>query len=140
MRAAAAAAVLLAACLAAPAAASPEALALLRRAGVLSPHRTVDSAREVCTLSVDGRPYRVIDLVEHVRGAQSDRGVRRAILIGPARTKVNELPYFPPAAPVSCDGNVLTFSAPVEVDNTEPEGRSVAFEHGGADARVIDAP
>jgi hypothetical protein len=116
----------------------PDALAWLRHARVLSPHRDVVQARLVCSLIIEGRRYPVVDLVEHVRSSGPPRGVLRAIVLTPAHGLANELPYWPPASPLSCDANVLTFSDPVEVANTLPEGRRVAFDNQGADMRVLD--
>jgi hypothetical protein len=112
-------------------------LSALRASHVLSHSRKVLEAERVCDLSIDGQLYPVIKLVEKVAAAQSSRAYRRALLMKPSLEKAFELPYDPPAEPISCDGNVLSFSHAVEIGNTLPAGRRVAFANGGTSAKVL---
>jgi hypothetical protein len=113
---------------------------VLTQTGILNPARVAQSVRHVCDLKVGTEILPVVDIVEMIPG--SDAGTptkawRRAVVVAPDFKPRLEIPYWLPAAPIGCKGPILVFSAPVEIDHTQPAGRRVRLSENGRHARVI---
>ena len=113
---------------------------VLTRTGILDPARIVQSVNHVCNLNVGAEILPVVDVVEMIPGSGAGtptRAWRRAVVVAPDFRPRLEIPYWLPAGPIGCKGPILVFSAPVEIDHTQPAGRRVRLSDNGRHAEII---
>ena len=115
-------------------------ISALTQSGILDPARVVQSARRICHMKIGTEVLSVFNIIETIPGSGADtptKAWRRAVVVAPDFTPRLEIPYWLPAGPIGCKGSILVFSAPVEIDNTQPAGRRVRLSANGRQARVI---
>ncbi|MEI7714367.1 MAG: hypothetical protein WCI94_23270 [Rhodospirillales bacterium] len=115
-------------------------ISALTQSGILDPARIAQSVRRICNLKIGTEVLSVFDIVETIPGSGADtptKAWRRAVAVAPDFKQRLEIPYWLPAHPIGCKGSILVFSAPVEIDNTQPAGRRVRLSANGRHARVI---
>lgn len=104
--------------------------AALVRQGVVSRERRLVSLKPVCTLSVGGKDWLVIDLAEHVPGARVPRGRNSIVVLDRAFKVIRNLDYFD-EYPMACVGSRLFVHGDFGVDNTAPYGNVLDFQPDG---------
>ena len=109
----------------------------LQRDDVLE-ERHLDSVREVCRLTFDGRSYPVIATVERVTGIPEPRLYRHLVVLRPNLSKAYALTYDFGVQPTTCDGNRVRFTGGVVLADGE-QGSIVQFAQGAADAWIVKA-
>ena len=83
-----------------------------------------------CDLHIDGKSFRVLDMRELVKGAQSPRGVNQIILLNPAHQLVNRIEYGS-ARPLFCKDDRLYLYDDLIPDGQSESGNVLKFSDQG---------
>jgi hypothetical protein len=102
----------------------------LVRQEVVSPDTKLITASYVCTLRVGKADWRVINVVEHVPGAQVPRGHNQIVLMRRDLSVVRRFDYAD-QYPMACHGASLYLHGDYGFDNSPPYGNMVTFDTSG---------
>jgi hypothetical protein len=102
----------------------------LKAQGVISSETKLILASPVCTLTVGRRLLRVINVVEHVPGAQVPRARNQIVLLDPRLKLVRRLDYAD-QRPLACRGPRLFVWGDYGVNNAAPYGNVLEFRANG---------
>jgi len=92
----------------------------------------------VCNLNYNKKVYPVIEVKEHVRGAQVPRGILTVFILDSSLKYVNKIDYDISASPLYCKSNKLYWYGYVELGGYLPEGNVVTFTNGGKEMSVTN--
>jgi hypothetical protein len=108
----------------------------LTEQNLLNKHRQLVHMVHVCNLVIENKTYPVVEVREHVRGAQVPRGVLHVFILDSSLKYVNKINHDISAVPLYCKNNQLYWFGYVMVDGYLPEGNIVTFTEGGKKMKV----
>ena len=98
----------------------------LVKQNVFNQHRKLIKFSHLCTLVIENERYPVVDIVEHVKGAQVPRSALQVVVLDASLKVVNKISYHT-AVPLYCHKNQLLWSGLQMIDNLYPEGNVFTF-------------
>ncbi len=88
----------------------------------------------VCDLIINETHYPVINLMEHVLGAQVPRGVNRFLVLDASLQLVREISYDGSSEPLFCNENKLFLFGYLAIDGLGLEGNVISFSENAEEA------
>lgn len=110
----------------------------------LSKKKIINSGRKLvhlvhlCNLIIDNEFYPVIDMLEHVEGAQVPRGVPHILVLNSSLELKNKIYYDGITRPLYCKNNKLFLFGFLTIDGLDPEGNVLSFSDAGKSVIVSE--
>lgn len=98
---------------------------------ILTKGRKLVHLVHLCNLVIDNKIYPMVDIKEHVKGAQVPRGVNQIILFDSTLKLVKKISYDGASNPLYCKDNQLFLYGEIMIDGLMPEGNILTFSDAG---------
>ena len=85
----------------------------------------------LCNLIIDNKHYPVIDIKEHVKGAQVPKGIPHIVILDSSLKVTKKIFNSGPTIPLYCKDNQLFLHGYIDIDGGPSEGNVLTFSEGG---------
>jgi len=103
----------------------------LNKQNLLHKDRQLVHLVHLCNLVIDDEYYPVIDVIEHVKGAQVPRGVAHIFVLDSSLKLTKKIYYDGTSSPLYCKDNRLFLFGFLAIDGLVPEGNVLSFSNAG---------
>jgi len=103
----------------------------LNKQNVFNKYRQLVHLSHVCTLIINERYFPVIDIKEHVKGAQVPRGVGHILVLDSSLNVMKKLYHDGSSTPLYCKDNKLFLYGYIDIDELAAEGNVLSFSNKG---------
>ncbi len=103
----------------------------LNKQNLLHKDRHLVHLAHLCSLVIDDEYYPVIDVIEHVKGAQVPRGVAHIFVLDSSLKLTKKIYYDGTSRPLYCKNNKLFLFGFLAINGLVPEGNVLSFSHAG---------
>ncbi|VAW68436.1 hypothetical protein MNBD_GAMMA10-2483 [hydrothermal vent metagenome] len=103
----------------------------LQKQKIFNKHRILVHLTHICDLIIDNRHYPVINIKEHVKGAQVPRGVGHIIVLDSSLNLIKKIYHDGASSPLYCKDNKLFLYGYIDIDGLAAEGNVLSFGNKG---------
>lgn len=105
---------------------------------LLDRSRTLVHMVHICNLVINNQHYPVIDIIEHVKGAQVPRAVSHILILDSALKSTKKIYHDGSSRPLYCKDNQLFLLGYLAIDSLEPEGNVLSFSDAGKEVTASE--
>ncbi|GAA6166528.1 hypothetical protein [Sessilibacter corallicola] len=110
----------------------------LEKQNILNKHRKLVHITHICNLKIDHNDYPVVNVIEHIPGAQTPRGVNRILILDSELKLKSKVDYDGSVFPLFCENNSLFLHGFITIDGLLPEGNVLTFSDQGTKILVTN--